>query len=102
VQYVVSVLFDSLCYFLITRVMFHNILFMSVFFGLYVLSSILCILCFCIVLCFVPLLCIVIFFLILYKFTDLLPAVGNQIAVNKYRNVTSYRLLKVKLCAFVG
>ena len=60
VQNVVSLLFASLCYFLITRLMFFNILFML--FCFVCLFSILCIIS--------PFVHIAVPFLFMYKFTD--------------------------------
>jgi len=50
VQYAVSLLFAPVCYLLITRLTFSNILCMFAFSFVF-LFSILCILCLCIVLC---------------------------------------------------
>jgi len=84
VQYVVSLLFASLCYFLITRLMFLNILFMFVFCFLF-LFSILCILCVCTVLCIVsPSIYSCLFPLSVQAYPPL-PSAGNPSAVNKYR-----------------
>jgi len=70
VQHVVKLLFASICYFLITRLMFLNILFMFAF--LYCLFSFLfrvfCV--FVLFYVFFLLLYIAVSFLILYKFTD--------------------------------
>ena len=49
VQYVVSLLFASLCYFLITRIMF--LISVYICFCIVFLFPILCIVCFCMVLC---------------------------------------------------
>ena len=54
-QYVVSLSFTFLCYFLITRLIFFNILFMLVFLFFLSLFSVLCILRSCIALCIVSL-----------------------------------------------
>ena len=91
-----SLLFASVCYFLITRHMPFNILCIFVFlFCLFI--SVLCILCFstllCIVLCTV--LCIVspsvyiCLFPIFIQIYRPLPPGGNPVAVNKY-HVSSY------------
>ena len=73
-QYVVLLLFASICYFLIIRIMFL-ISFLSLFSYFVYLCPILCILCFCIALC------IVCTFVQVYR---PLPPGGNPIPVNKY------------------
>jgi hypothetical protein len=75
-----------LCYFLITRLMFYNSLFMFIFvFFIYIL----CMLCFCIALCIVsPFVLPLSYFIRVYR---PLPLGGNPIAVNKYNNVMKRR-----------
>ena len=58
------------CYVLINCYVFHNYSFCVCFLVLYVLLSILCVLCFCTVLCIVSPLYIVVYFLLVYSFTD--------------------------------
>jgi hypothetical protein len=82
VQYVISLLLASICYFLITLLMFHNIPFMFVFCFVF-LISVLRILCFCIVfvlLCvlFLLLCCLFPIFVRVYR---PLPTGGNPNAV---------------------
>jgi hypothetical protein len=82
VQYVVSLLFASVCYCLIVRVLFFNILLMFVF--LFRVFSSLCTLCFCIVLFIVsPFVysCLSPIFVQVYR--PLSPC-RNPTAVNKY------------------
>jgi len=75
----------SLCYFLITRLMVSNILFMFIFLFCSFLFSILCILCFCIVLCivsqFVLYSCLLPIIIQIYQS---LPPLVNPVTVNKY------------------
>jgi len=85
VQYVISLLLASLCYFLITRLMFYTILFMFAFCFLF-FDFYFCILYFCIVfvlfcVLFLLLCCLFPIFVRVYR---PLPPVGNPIAVNKY------------------
>ena len=89
VCHVISLLFASLCYILITRLMFHNIIFMFVF--CFVFSfSVLCILCFCFVFVLVCALFLLLccLFPISVQFHRPLPPGGNPIAVNKYICIT--------------
>ena len=87
VRCVVSLLFVSICYFLITRLTF-----LVLFCALY---SILCILCFCIVLCVVSPFVHSCLFDIFVKVYRPLPPGGNPIAITKYRiisYITSYHI----------
>ena len=70
VQYVVDLLSASICYFLITRLIFFLILLLCWFSCVICSFYLLCILCFCIVLCIFLLLFITVYFLFLFKFTD--------------------------------
>jgi hypothetical protein len=80
VLYAVSLLLASLCYFLINQLMFYNNFIFGCFVFLFSLS------CFSVVLCIVSI-CLFHF----YNSTSLaLQRGGNQIAVNRYRNVTYY------------
>jgi len=82
VPYIISLLFAPICYFLITRLTFINILFMFVFSFVF-LFSILGIPCFCAALCIVsPFVLSLSYFVQVYR---PLPPGGNQTAVNKYR-----------------
>jgi len=84
VQYVLSLLFASVCYFLITRHTFLNILFILVFCFLF-LFSVLCVLCFLFtVLCIVSPYVYSYLFPILIQVYPPLPPAGNPTAVNKY------------------
>jgi len=78
VQYFVSLLFASLCSFLITRLMIFSILFYDCFPVSAYLFLILCILCFCF-LCIFFLLYIAVSFLILYKCTEYCHQVETQL-----------------------
>jgi len=80
---IVSLLFASLCYFLITRFLF------LIFF--LCLLSVFCILCFCIVLCIVSPVYSCLFPLFLQAYRPLPPG-GNQTAVNKISYIISYRM----------
>ena len=74
-QYVVSLLFVSLCYFLITRLISFNILFIFVF---------LCVFCVFVLFCLLFLLLyIAVSFLFVQVYRPLPPA-GNPFAVNEY------------------
>jgi len=86
-QYVISLLLASLCYFLITLLMFYNILFMFVFCFVF-FTSILRILCFCIVLyCFVYYFSFcAVSFLFLYESIDHCQRVETQLQL---RNIMS-------------
>ena len=85
-QYVVSFLFASLCYFLITRLAFFNILFMFVFmFCTFFLFRVFC--GFCIGLCIVSPFIYSCLFPIVVQVYRPLPPGGNPVAVNKYRTI---------------
>jgi Zn-dependent membrane protease YugP len=80
VWYAVSLLFDSICYFVITRLTFYNT-FLCLFLGF--LLNILCSLCFCIVLVLFRVLFLLLYiavsFIFLYKSTDHCHRVETQL-----------------------
>ena len=100
VLYVASLLFASICYYLIIWRAFYNILLMFVFFFVYLFSS-LCILYFCIVLYTVSPLVYSCLFPIFVQVYRPLPPSGNPIAVNKYRIISNSGSCKV-FCCFVS
>jgi len=94
VQYVVSLLFSSFCYFLITRLMFYYIFFMSVFSFCDVCFPFLSIRCFSIVfvlfcVLFFLLCCLFPFFVQVHR---PLPPGGKPMAVHKY-HIIKYRII---------
>jgi uncharacterized membrane protein len=90
--------------FLITRLMFYDVLFMFVI-GFVVLFYILCILCFCIVLFCVFLLLLCWPFPIFVQVYRQLPLGGNPTAVNKYHamsNIHTYiPYLRMYVCMYI-
>ena len=90
-QYVVSLLFASLCYFLIIQLTLL-IFFLCLFSCFVCLSSIFCILCFCTVLCIVSTFVYNCLFPIFVQVYRRLPPGGNPAAVN-ICHIISYYIL---------
>ena len=103
VLYVASLLFASICYFLIIDLCFFLIFFLCLFSFCVYLFPILCILCFCIVLCTVSSLAYSCLFPISVQVYRPLPPGGNPIAANKYR-IISYQIQVIvkSFCCFVS
>jgi len=93
VQYVVSFLFVSICYFLFTRLTFCNFVFMFVV-CLVFLFPILCILFFCVFCVLFLLLYIALSFQYLYKSTDCCHRVETQL---QSINIISYHIISHQL-----
>jgi hypothetical protein len=105
VQHVVSLLFVSLCYFIITRLTFL-ILFLYLLPWFVFLSSILYILCFCIVLCTVPPFAYSCLFPLFLKFADHSHRVETQLLSNiiSYHiiyHIISYHIISYRIISYI-
>ena len=94
-QHVVSLLFASLCYFLITRLNVFFKYYFSLFSCFVYLFSILCVLCFCVVLCIVSLSVYSCLSPIFVKVYRPLPQVGNPTTLKK-----SYHTLIIMMALY--
>ena len=104
VQYVVSLLFDSVCYIIIARLMFFDILFMFIFCFVFLFSIFYILCCVLFRVLFFLLCCLFPIFVQAYR---PLPSGGNPLAVNNYPIISyllsyiiSYRNIFLKTANF--